>query len=130
MSKVLLVGVEIRVQRGQCRGGLTKIRLATIASLKATSRRIVGNEKKKNASDDGARDATSNADANNMNDSDDGGVLVATHGYKVSDEWIFDSGCTFHMTPNKTFFKTLKSVDGGDVTIGNNTTCKVVGVGV
>ena len=64
-----------------------------------------------------------------MNDSDDGGVLVATHAYKDNDEWILDSGCRFHMTPNKTFFQTFESVDEKNVTIGNNTTCKVVGVG-
>ena len=38
--------------------------------------------------------------------SDDGGVLVATHDYKGSDEWIVNSGCSFHMTPNKSFFST------------------------
>ena len=65
-------------------------------------------KKKKNASDDGARDATSNADASYVNDNDDGGVLVATHGYKDSDEWILDSRCTFHMTPNKNFFQTCE----------------------
>ena len=58
-----------------------------------------------------------------MNDSDDDGVLVATHGYKDGDAWIHDS------TPNKTFFQTFESVDRGNVTMGNNTTCKVVGVG-
>ena len=103
--------------------------LATISILKATSRRIVGNEKTKNASDDGAKDATIIADASYVNDSDDGGVLVATHGYNDGDEWILVSRCTFHMTPNKTFFQTYESVDGRNVTIGNNTTCKVVGVG-
>ena len=64
-----------------------------------------------------------------MNDNDDGHVLVATYGYKDSDEWILDSGCTFHMTPNKTFFQTYETIDGENVTTGNNTTCKVVGVG-
>ena len=37
--------------------------------------------KKKNASDDGATDATSNVDTSYVNDSDDGGVLLATHGH-------------------------------------------------
>ena len=52
-----------------------------------------------------------------MNDSDDGGVLFAIHGYKNNDEWIHESGCTFHMTPNKSFFQTYESVDGGNVTM-------------
>ena len=76
-----------------------------------------------------AREGTSNANASYVNDSDDGDVLVATHEYKGNNEWILDSGCTFHMTPNKTFFHTFESVDGGNVTMGNNTTCKVVGIG-
>ena len=41
-----------------------------------------------------------------MNDSDDGGILVATHEYKGENEWILDSGCSFHMTPNKDLFST------------------------
>ena len=65
-----------------------------------------------------------------MNDSDDGGVLVATHEYKGENEWILDSGCSFHMTPNKDLFTTYEIVDGGNVTMGNNATCKVVGLGV
>ena len=60
-------------------------------------------------------------DASCVNDIYDGGVLVATHRYKDSDEWILDSGYTFHKTPNKTFFRTFKGVDGGNVTMGNNT---------
>ena len=56
----------------------------------------------------GLGDETSNVDASYVNDSDVGGVLVATNGYKDSDEWILDLWCTFHMTPNKTFFQTLK----------------------
>ena len=78
--------------------GLTKIRLATIMSLKATSKKIVGSAKK-NSSDEGSRDEISNTDA--VNDSDDGGVLVATHGYKDEDEWIHDLDCSFHLRPNK-----------------------------
>ena len=39
--------VETRVKGGRSHGELTKKRLATIASLKATSRRIIGNKKRK-----------------------------------------------------------------------------------
>ena len=38
-------------------------------------------KKKKNASDDGAMDRTSIVDTSYVNDSDDGGVLLATHGH-------------------------------------------------
>ena len=43
--------------------------------------------------------------------------------------WILDSGYSFHITPNKSFFLSYEIVDRGNVTMGNNTTCKVVGVG-
>lgn len=33
------------------------------------------------------------------------------------------------MTPNKDWFETFKSVDGGQVLLGNNKSCKVLGVG-
>ena len=60
--------------------------------------------KKKNSNDDErSRDETSYVDASYANDSEDGGVLVATHEYKGSDKWIPNSGCSFHMTPNKKF---------------------------
>ena len=40
-------------------------------------------------------------------------------------EWIFDSGCSFHMCPSKSFFKTFESVNDEKVLLGNNLTCKV-----
>ena len=47
MSKVLLVGVQTREKGGQSRGGQTKIRFATIISLKAISRKVLRNERRK-----------------------------------------------------------------------------------
>nr|KYP61706.1 Retrovirus-related Pol polyprotein from transposon TNT 1-94 [Cajanus cajan] len=44
-------------------------------------------------------------------------------------EWILDSGCSFHMTPNKDWFETYNQVDGGTVLLGNNKACKVIGIG-
>ena len=84
--------------------------------------------KEEETNDERSRDGTSNADASHVNYSDNCGVLVATHGYKNSEECILDSGCLFHMAPNKSFFSTYESVDRGNLTMRNNTTCKVVGV--
>ena len=33
----------------------------------------------------------------------------------VFDEWILDSGCTYHMCPHKELFFKLEEVDGGVV---------------
>lgn len=45
-----------------------------------------------------------------------------------TDEWILDSGCSFHICPNKHLFKTFERVDGGKVLLGNNLACKVAGI--
>ena len=48
-------------------------------------------------------------EASSVNDSDDGGVWVATHGYKdVDDEWIIDFDQSFHMTSYKDFLSTVE----------------------
>lgn len=54
--------------------------------------------------------------------------LPATIG-SSGDNWILDSGCSYHMCPNKDWFATYQSIDGGEVLKGNNVDCKVVGIG-
>ncbi|KAH9800324.1 hypothetical protein KPL71_000620 [Citrus sinensis] len=46
-----------------------------------------------------------------------------------SDEWILDSGCTYHMCPNKGWFSNFKELDGGVVFMGNDNACKTMGIG-
>ena len=46
----------------------------------------------------------------------------------VSQRWIMDSGCSFHICPNKSWFHDLKEADG-TVLLGNNHVCKIRGVG-
>ena len=47
----------------------------------------------------------------------------------TNNNWILDSGCSFHMTPNKSWFETYEQIDGGSVLLGNNKACKVIGLG-
>ncbi|KAH9655560.1 Integrase catalytic domain-containing protein [Citrus sinensis] len=61
-------------------------------------------------------------------DYDEADVLVAAERHPTG-EWILDSGCSFHMCPNKKFFKTFESINGGKVLLGNNLACKVAGIG-
>ncbi|KAH9680700.1 hypothetical protein KPL71_026653 [Citrus sinensis] len=61
-------------------------------------------------------------------ESEDADVLIAAD-KKFSGEWILDSGCSFHMCPQKDFFVTFEKVDGGRVLLGNNLACKVAGIG-
>ena len=45
------------------------------------------------------------------------------------DEWILDSGCTFHMTPRKDWLINFKQIEGGKVLMGNDHSCNVTGSG-
>ena len=42
--------------------------------------------------------------------------------------WIMDSGCSFHMYPNREWFQDLTKTDG-TVLLGNNKSCNIRGVG-
>ncbi|KAG8500936.1 hypothetical protein CXB51_003033 [Gossypium anomalum] len=53
------------------------------------------------------------------------GMATSCH----TDEWILDSGCTYHMRPNKDWFSSLKELEGGVVFMGNDSACKTMGVG-
>ncbi|GJR21778.1 hypothetical protein Tco_0970305 [Tanacetum coccineum] len=43
------------------------------------------------------------------------------------DEWIKDSGCSKHMTGNKSLFSTYKAYDRGNVVFGSNLKGKIIG---
>ncbi len=56
------------------------------------------------------------ADANLAYESGDDFLLVSTSDKsKLTSEWILDSGCSFHMCPNKEWFFTYSSVECGVV---------------
>jgi Pol polyprotein len=60
----------------------------------------------------------------------DVGALVVTSEYKGGDDsWILDSGCSRHVTFNSDFFSTYQKVVGRKVTMGNEASCPIVGVG-
>ncbi|GJU33681.1 retrovirus-related pol polyprotein from transposon TNT 1-94 [Tanacetum coccineum] len=43
------------------------------------------------------------------------------------DEWIKDSGCSKHMTGNKSLFSTYKAYDGGNIVFRSNLKGKIIG---
>ncbi|KAG8503986.1 hypothetical protein CXB51_002302 [Gossypium anomalum] len=55
--------------------------------------------------------------------------LVASSSLFHSDEWILDSGCTYHMSPNREWFSDLVELNGGVVYMGNDNACKTVRIG-
>ena len=46
-----------------------------------------------------------------------------------SDKWILDSGCSYHMCPNRHWFSSFEELDGGVVLMGNNNACQTKGIG-
>ena len=46
----------------------------------------------------------------------------------VNQRWIMDSGCNFHMCPNKSWFHELQEAEG-TVFLGNNNFCQIRGIG-
>ncbi|KAH0638081.1 hypothetical protein KY289_037996 [Solanum tuberosum] len=64
-----------------------------------------------------------------VHDSDDDYVLTTSCNSGVYDnKWVLDSGCTLRMTFRRDWFSS-NEISGGTVLMGNNATCKIVGIG-
>ena len=62
-------------------------------------------------------------------ESGDGDMLsVSSNSDHLTDSWILDSTCSYHMTPNKDWFNTYNLVNFGSIMMGNDASCKVVGI--
>ena len=60
----------------------------------------------------------------------DGELLVTSDvDSRARENWILDSGCMFHMTPNRDWFSTYELKHKDVVLMGNNASCKVAGIG-
>ncbi|KAG8482771.1 hypothetical protein CXB51_024179 [Gossypium anomalum] len=88
------------------------------------------NKIKREAANQKGKQPENSSEADVVEDYSDGELLVASvNDYKVSEKWILDSGCTFHMSLNRDWFTTYETVSEGVVLMGNNTSCKIAGVG-
>ncbi|KAL8554089.1 hypothetical protein ACS0TY_002348 [Phlomoides rotata] len=77
----------------------------------------------------GKEDDNGTADAAMAEDGYDSAKVLTISADRVDDEWVLDSGCSFHMCPNECWFKDLEKMDGGSVLLGNDQSCKVQGIG-
>ncbi|KAG8472988.1 hypothetical protein CXB51_034943 [Gossypium anomalum] len=69
-------------------------------------------------------------EADVVEDYSDGELLVTSvNDFKVSEEWILDSGCTFCMSSNRDWFTTYETVSEGVILMRNNASCKIASVG-
>ena len=55
------------------------------------------------------------------------GIALQAQNYS-SDKWYVDSGCSKHMTANKSAFVNIEK-DNGSISFGNNNSTKVLGKG-
>ena len=56
-------------------------------------------------------------------------VFTASGSFGKSNLWLIDSGASYHMTPDRNCFSTYREIDGGEVLMGNDASCRMVGVG-
>ena len=56
-------------------------------------------------------------------------LSVLTSSDNLTDSWIMDSACSYHMTPNRDWYDTYRLVNSDYVLMGNDPSCKVVGIG-
>ncbi|KAG8472638.1 hypothetical protein CXB51_034574 [Gossypium anomalum] len=91
---------------------------------------IVYGKQDKIADDDRGRIQEQNPRSKSKEDYRDGELLVASfNNSKVSDEWILDSGYTFHMSPNRDWFTTYRILLEVVIFMKNNASYKIIGVG-
>ncbi|KAG8501094.1 hypothetical protein CXB51_003171 [Gossypium anomalum] len=68
--------------------------------------------------------------ANLADENGDDFLLVSKNdNSNLTSEWILDSECSFHMCPNREWFSTHSSIEGGVVRMGNDSSSKVIGIG-
>ncbi|KAE8685445.1 hypothetical protein F3Y22_tig00111098pilonHSYRG00167 [Hibiscus syriacus] len=57
------------------------------------------------------------------------GDMLSISMTQLTDAWILDSGCSYHITPNREWFSTYKPVNSGSVYLGDDRCCNIVGIG-
>ena len=87
-------------------------------------------DRKKNKDDESEGSSKSTNVMKNNSDNTDGDMLsVASNLEHHVDSWILDSACSFHVTSNRYWFDTYRSVNYGIVTMDNGAYCKIIGIG-
>ncbi|KAG8499580.1 hypothetical protein CXB51_006211 [Gossypium anomalum] len=90
---------------------------------------IVHERQDQNADDDHRRTQERNPRDKSKGRSKSSNRVASINNSKVSEEWILNSGCTFHMSPNRDWFTTYETVSEGVILMRNNASCKIASVG-
>ncbi|PNX56512.1 hypothetical protein L195_g058242, partial [Trifolium pratense] len=70
-----------------------------------------------------------NVEASYVSNGEDDCFSISEQDHDISGRWMLDSGASHHMCPNRKWFTTYESIDGGIVLMGNNHACKIMGYG-
>ena len=65
----------------------------------------------------------------NANNSNCLAEVLTVSDFSIDNEWIMDSGCSFHMCPDIDWFQNLNNKETGTVYMGNNQSYSVKGIG-
>ena len=78
--------------------------------------------------EDGKKTSNEKSSANIVKDifSANDVLSVAVHDASRRDEWTLDSGCSYHMCLNKDCFVTYQLIDGADILLENDMSCKTI----
>ena len=66
------------------------------------------------------QDVFLNSNSANLTDGYETGKVLIVNIAKSNEEWIMDSGCTYHMTPREEFLFNLRKINGGKVLMVND----------
>ncbi|KAG8498866.1 hypothetical protein CXB51_005705 [Gossypium anomalum] len=88
------------------------------------------NKIKREAMNQNGKQPKKSSEVDVVEDYSDGELLVTSiNNSKVSEEWILELGCTFHMGPKRDWFTTYETMSEGVVLMRNNDLCKITDVG-
>ncbi|KAK9078793.1 hypothetical protein SSX86_002851 [Deinandra increscens subsp. villosa] len=85
--------------------------------------------KKKYESSSYSKDQGNVSTSDPLDGYDSSDVLVVSS-TDIDQNWILDSGCSYHMTPHKHFFSKLDLIDMVTVKLGDSRPCKIMGQGI
>ncbi|KAL5552256.1 hypothetical protein UlMin_002432 [Ulmus minor] len=101
-----------------------KMREDQVEKVYSDCKKILRDEKTKSHTENGEASIA-------KGEQQDGDVLVVCSNVSERQsckKWILDSRCTYHMCPNRDWFKNFKETNGGKAFLGDNTSCQVRGI--
>ena len=85
-------------------------------------------EEREHRKQEGSSNSTNVVEEGKSENGDGDMLLVSSNPNHLTNSWIMDSACSYHMTPNKDWFDTYRLVNFDYVLMGNDASCRVFGM--